>query len=138
MGNINKNLTKEKETKEMETEVKDQDQVVETEAEATEVVKPEDTTVEDAPVKRSKKEAFNKWKAKHPKLTKAARKVGIVAAIVGAGMLGKSVGEKLQEQKDANLLQDAIDNGDLVRANDEMLAEANDMLKKNIDESADI
>jgi hypothetical protein len=111
-----------------ETEVKDQ--VVETEAE-TEIVKPEDTTVEDAPVKRSKKEAFNEWKAKHPKLTKAARKVGIVAAIVGAGMLGKSVGEKLQEQKDADLLQDAIDNGDLVRANDEMLKEANQLLEKN-------
>ena len=112
-----------------ETEVKDQ--VVETDAEATEVVKPEDTTVEDAPVKRSKKEAFNEWKAKHPKLTKAARKVGIVAAIVGAGMLGKEIGERVQEQKDADLLQDAINNGEIVRANDEMLKEANQLLEEN-------
>ena len=131
MPNQNKNYVKKVDQVE-ETEVKDQ--VVETEAETTEVVKPEETTVEDAPVKRSKKEAFNEWKVKHPKLTKAARKVGIVAAIVGAGMLGKSVGEKLQEQKDADLLQDAIDNGDLIRANNEMLAEANEML----DESTDI
>ncbi len=127
MGNNNRNLTKKVDQVD-ETEVK-VNQEVETEAEATEVVKPEETTVVDAPVKRSKKEAFNEWKVKHPKLTKAARKVGIVAAIVGAGMLGKSVGEKLQEKKDADLLQDAIDNGDLIRANDEMLAEANEMLE---------
>lgn len=126
MPNQNKNYVKKVDQVE-ETEVKDQE--VETEAEATEVVKPEDTTVEDAPVKRSKKESFEEWKIKHPKLTKAAKRVGLIAAIVGAGMLGKSVGEKIQEQKDADLLQDAIDNGDLIRANDEMLAEANEMLE---------
>lgn len=127
MPNQNKNYVKKVDQVD-ETEVK-VNQEVETEAEATEVVKPEETTVEDVPVKRSKKEAFNEWKAKHPKLTKAARKVGIVAAIVGAGMLGKEIGEKVQERKDADLLQDAIDNGDLIRANDEMLAEANEMLE---------
>lgn len=125
MGNNNRNLTK-KEDQVVETEVKDQ--VVETEAETAEVVKPEETTV-DAPVKRSKKEAFNEWKVKHPKLTKAARKVGIVAAIVGAGMLGKEIGERVQEQKDADLLEEAINNGDIVRANDEMLKEANQLLE---------
>lgn len=125
MANNNKNLTKEKETKEMETEVKNQEVK---EVEATEVVDPEEMEIEDVPVEKG----FKKWvadkKAKHPRVARGAKRVVMVLGLIAAGMVGKEIGEKIQEKKDADLLQDAIDNGDLVRANDEMLAEANEML----------
>ena len=121
MANNNKNLTKKEDELKVNQEVK--------EAEATEIVDPEETTVEDTPVEKGIKGWFAGQKVKHPRLCKGAKKVCIVLGIVAAGMVGEKVGEKIQEKKDADLLQGAIDNGDLIRANDDMLAEANEMLE---------
>lgn len=83
-------------------------------------------TVEDKPndlpavKKRSVKGKFNDWKVGHPRASKWIARAGIGAAIVGGWMLGKSQ----QEKKDAKMVQAAIDNGELIRVNQEMLEDA--------------
>ena len=122
MSNNQRNLTK----KVDETEVKNQ--VVETEAKAIDIVEPDEINDEDVPVEKG----FKRWvadkKAKHPRVCRGVKKVGMVLGLIAACMVGEKVGEKIQEKKDADLLQGAIDNGDLVRADDTMLEEANEML----------
>ena len=83
-------------------------------------------TVEDQPKdlpavkKRGLKRKFKYWKVEHPRASKWIARAGIGAAVVGGWMLGKSQ----QEKKDAKMVQAAIDNGELIRVNQEMLEDA--------------
>lgn len=71
--------------------------------------------------KKGIKGKFNDWKVEHPRASKWIARAGVGAAVVGAWMLGKSQ----QEKKDAQTIQAAIENGEIVRVNQEEDAEAN-------------
>ena len=80
-------------------------------------------TVEDQPKdlpavkKKGLKGKFNDWKVEHPRASKWIARVGVGTAIVGAWMLGKSQ----QERKDAQTIQAAIENGEIIRVDQEKL-----------------
>lgn len=71
--------------------------------------------------KKGLKGKFNDWKVEHPRASKWIARAGVGAAVVGAWMLGKSQ----QEKKDAQTIQAAIENGEIVRVNQEEDAETN-------------
>ena len=116
---LRKQLEEAKKTKE---EIKNDDQNSGANAEEPEKVKGE---VEDQPKdlpavkKKGVKGKFNDWKVEHPRASKWIARVGVGTAIVGAWMLGKSQ----QEKKDAQTIQAAIENGEIVRVNQEEDAE---------------
>ena len=93
-------------------------------------------TVEDQPkdlpavTKRSVKEKFRDWKGAHPRASKWIARAGIGVAIAGGWILGS----KSQEKKDAKMVQAAIDNGELIRVNQEMLEDAEADNNENYEE----